>query len=98
MKKKKKRKGICTSCINEAQCTYPKGNGSGVIQCDEFDAENCVSGYKVPKKIRAGQGSRIKPSVSTPSSLKGLCSNCENCQTCTYPKPEGGVWHCEEYQ
>lgn len=28
---------------------------------------------------------------------KGLCVNCANRQTCLFPKPEGGVWHCEEY-
>jgi hypothetical protein len=28
---------------------------------------------------------------------KGLCVNCANRETCLYPKPEGGVWHCEEY-
>ncbi|HTS66225.1 MAG TPA: hypothetical protein VMS37_25420 [Verrucomicrobiae bacterium] len=27
----------------------------------------------------------------------GLCSNCDNRETCVYPKPEGGVWRCEEY-
>jgi DNA-binding NtrC family response regulator len=27
----------------------------------------------------------------------GLCSNCDNRETCAYPKPEGGVWRCEEY-
>ncbi len=29
---------------------------------------------------------------------KGLCVNCENRNTCSVPRPEGGVWHCEEYQ
>ena len=29
---------------------------------------------------------------------KGLCKDCKNRKTCTYPKSEGGVWHCEEYQ
>jgi hypothetical protein len=28
----------------------------------------------------------------------GICSNCDNCRTCVFPKPEGGIWHCEEYQ
>lgn len=28
---------------------------------------------------------------------RGLCVNCANRETCLYPKPEGGVWHCEEY-
>ena len=29
---------------------------------------------------------------------KGLCGNCEDRRSCTFPKPEGGVWHCEEYR
>ena len=29
---------------------------------------------------------------------KGLCSNCEERRSCTFPKPEGGIWHCEEYR
>ncbi len=29
--------------------------------------------------------------------FKGLCVNCANRHTCLCPKPEGGVWHCEEY-
>jgi len=28
----------------------------------------------------------------------GLCVNCEDRETCVYPKPDGGVWHCEEYR
>jgi hypothetical protein len=32
------------------------------------------------------------------SDLKGLCVNCDNRHTCTFPKPEEGVWHCEEYR
>lgn len=30
--------------------------------------------------------------------IKGLCINCENRNTCKYIKPDGGVWHCEEYK
>jgi len=30
--------------------------------------------------------------------VKGLCINCENRSTCKYIKPNGGVWHCEEYR
>jgi hypothetical protein len=29
---------------------------------------------------------------------KGLCANCEKRQTCTLQRPEGGVWHCDEYE
>ncbi|NLI74933.1 MAG: hypothetical protein GX442_00665 [Candidatus Riflebacteria bacterium] len=28
---------------------------------------------------------------------RGLCSNCGNAATCRFPRPAGGVFHCEEY-
>ena len=31
------------------------------------------------------------------ASFKGLCVNCDHRFTCTLPKPESGVWYCEEY-
>jgi len=27
----------------------------------------------------------------------GLWAYCDRWSTCTYPKSEGGVWHCEDY-
>ena len=30
--------------------------------------------------------------------FKGLCMNCDNRFDCLLPRPEGGVWHCEEYR
>jgi hypothetical protein len=30
--------------------------------------------------------------------IKGLCMNCDNRFECLLPRPEGGVWHCEEYR
>lgn len=29
--------------------------------------------------------------------LRGLCVNCDHRYYCTYPKPPGGVWSCDEY-
>jgi|GEM_PF-1098973 len=29
---------------------------------------------------------------------KGLCKNCKKQKTCKLPKPEGGVWRCEDYE
>ncbi len=28
----------------------------------------------------------------------GLCKTCAVRTECKYPKPESGVWHCDEYQ
>ncbi|MFC1733170.1 NAD(P)H-dependent oxidoreductase subunit E [candidate division KSB1 bacterium] len=30
--------------------------------------------------------------------VNSICINCENRLTCKFIKPEGGVWHCEEYK
>ena len=30
--------------------------------------------------------------------VRGLCVNCTKDETCTLPRPEGGVWRCEEFE
>lgn len=32
-----------------------------------------------------------------PGGLRGLCVSCDLRFGCTYPKPPGGVWNCDEY-
>lgn len=32
------------------------------------------------------------------SATPGLCRTCARWSDCTYPKPEGGVWHCDEHE
>ena len=29
---------------------------------------------------------------------KGLCVNCAHRHYCLFPRAEGGIWHCEEYE
>jgi len=33
-----------------------------------------------------------------PRPVMGLCSNCTHRESCGLPRPESGVWHCEEYE
>lgn len=42
--------------------------------------------------------SKASPTVEQPHIYRGLCVNCDVRETCTLPRPEGGVWYCEEYQ
>jgi hypothetical protein len=30
--------------------------------------------------------------------LKGLCRTCVHAATCSFPKPPGGVWQCDELE
>ncbi len=80
--------GLCKTCKNAATCTFPREAGRPVRFCDEFDGEE--------------KAEEVKPKVEvkkTPlNDLKGLCRLCDRAESCTFPKPEGGVWHCEEYE
>ena len=91
--------GLCTTCIHAPVCRSAKNSDSPVIYCEEFE-------YRLPPmSINAEKSADTAPKAPdrvtetrTDPSLKGLCINCENRKTCTLPRPEGGVWHCEEYR
>ncbi|MCX7022114.1 MAG: hypothetical protein NTW26_07580 [bacterium] len=80
--------GLCRTCKLSATCTFPRQAGRPVRFCDEFDGEQKVETAKpqtATKKV-------------TVNNLKGLCRLCDKAAACTFPKAEGGVWHCEEYE
>jgi hypothetical protein len=88
--------GLCSVCKCAPDCTYPRDPDHMVIQCEEFDGIE-------PLSARATGKHRSPPALSHAdrdkgaAKFNGLCSNCENREGCVFPKPEGGVWHCEEY-
>lgn len=90
--------GICAHCASASGCTYPKEAGRPTLFCDEFEgfapraAANIASIH---------EGRRAAPQVDSSRELaiyKGLCRTCANRDGCDFPKPEGGVWRCEEYK
>jgi hypothetical protein len=91
--------GLCSTCEGAANCTFPRDPERPILHCDELDS------YKpeiVTVKEAAGAELTTPKAVSRAKQkevgeYKGLCVNCENRETCTFPKPEGGVWHCDEY-
>lgn len=90
-------RSLCSTCNNSTSCYYHLRNGKRIVRfCELFDDYE-----PSPKDVGLSllDESLIKPKVVTENEVKlsGLCMNCENRDTCTYPKPEGGVWHCEEY-
>jgi len=98
MPKRTKNRGICSTCKLESECTFPKDAKRSVLQCEEFEPYEPPPRKKISKGIKVKVKPRDKSMGEETSSYKGLCCNCENRATCTFPKPEGGVWHCEEYQ
>jgi len=91
--------GLCGACANAAECTHRRQAGGPVLQCEEFEL------YRLPPRRPAGQNSapvglRLSADAGEEDSGKhtGLCQDCENRRVCTFPRLEGGVWHCEEYR
>ena len=89
-----RRISLCSNCKNAPTCTFPKDPNKPSFYCEEFEIEE-----PPPKKITpAPSGEDCLTKEKNTFGFKGLCSDCENYKTCKFPKPEGGVWHCEEYQ
>lgn len=91
-------KGLCLSCRNSLTCTFLENHNEAVLQCDEFDGFELRVRKPEHSLLKSTTGSKSNSEKKDPNGARGLCANCEDRKACTYPKPEGGVWHCEEYR
>ena len=97
---KKRYLGLCSYCKLELNCIFIRDPNRPVCECEEFEEITYVSIQVPNQKNISSINSSKNPSAREDSlpSYKGLCSNCEERATCVYPKPEGGVWRCDEYR
>ena len=88
------RRGLCMTCRHALYCTFLRDGDCPVHQCEEFEVEPdpIMEHLVVPATENA------HPDSDNEKRLLGLCSNCDLRDTCKFPMPEGGVWHCEEYE
>ncbi len=95
----KKNFGLCSCCSCAPACTYSRDSGRPVLQCEEFDGISHSLNQMVTwvGKPSVNRFSEPTPDAQSLGILRGLCAYCDGLNTCTYPKPEGGVWHCDEY-
>lgn len=87
---------LCSSCVHKTTCTFPNDRHPPAFFCEEFEID------PGPILKKAGIETSAKTALAdierdVSDSFIGLCGNCANRKTCGYPKPEGGIWHCEEY-
>jgi len=86
--------GLCSTCVNASACGYRRAPLKAVWDCCDFEPEtapvNTLSPTVSPLKSFAED--------KNPGGYAGLCVNCEHRETCTYTRPEGGVWHCGDYE
>jgi hypothetical protein len=100
MAKKEKLRGLCATCVHASTCTYPRDPKRPVMHCEEFEGERKP---QEPAPVEdnpgtAGNPDSVSPDREDDAKVKGLCRTCAKRDSCTYPKPEGGVWHCDEYE
>ena len=89
-------RSLCSNCRNAANCTFQKNRQRPALYCEEFETDICPS-------AKIGEKEKLLPIDSVGAEedsgkFIGLCGNCDNRRTCAFPKPEGGIWHCEEYR
>ena len=92
-----KHRGLCSTCKNASFCAFPRDPDKPVFYCEEFEIEKPAPRRTTRKERPQATESYVTEGKDTTKSI-GLCSDCDNRQTCVFPKAEGGVWHCEEYQ
>lgn len=99
-KAKQSYTGLCSCCNSFQTCTFLRDPERPILQCEEFDGILSSPLKKAPRGnvLRFNVQGLSAPVKDNLGHYRGLCSLCENLRNCTYPKPEGGVWHCEEYQ
>lgn len=90
--------GLCATCENVTGCMYAGNAEHPVLECEEFTHHRADT--RAPGLRRLNLAGVPKPDDGGASALfaKGLCGDCENRADCTFAKPEGGIWQCEEYR
>ena len=89
--------GLCSNCKNDSDCTFKKNRQKPSFYCEEFEVDASPS-VETTRKYKSPEPSSIDTEDDDSGKFTGLCSNCDNRITCAFPKPEGGIWHCEEYR
>ena len=82
---------LCSTCSHAEACGDRSTPQSPIFFCELFEVF-------APPPAPAAAAARESVAPQDAGEYKGLCVNCDSRDTCTLPKPEGGIWHCEEYQ
>src|SRR3974377_1147908 len=88
--------GLCRTCSKAEGCTFPRDASRPVWSCDEFDGSTLAPILPSARGFAAPGLRRVREELDEAREIKGLCTECANRSTCSYPKPPGGVWHCDE--
>ena len=81
---------LCSTCSHAEACGNRSTPQRPIFFCEMFEVF-------APPPV-ATPAAREPAARQDAEEYKGLCVNCDNRDTCTLPRPEGGIWHCQEYR
>ena len=84
---------VCAACRHNLGCIYETSAHRAILECAQFELA-----LRAAPADSTFDATRTAAGENGWSRLEGLCSNCDLRDACIYPKPEGGVWRCEEYR
>lgn len=90
--------GLCSTCANMTMCMHAGNAEHPVLECEEFTRHQTDLRASAPRRLNLAGPPQPHGNDASALLAKGLCGNCENRADCTFAKPEGGVWRCEEYR
>jgi len=94
--------GLCATCGILDDCVSAKNSGYPVVECEEYAMDGRAFSETVnvvaPPPSRKAVSAPSEAAVAREGVIEGLCATCALKTDCTFPRLEGGVWHCEEYQ
>jgi len=82
--------GLCPTCKFRRGCVFREKRGVDALYCEMFEHRAFGDGPE-------GQPSARENDTGGDGGARGLCATCAGAATCAHPRPEAGIWHCEEY-
>ena len=93
-----RNEGLCRDCVAADTCTFPRDPSRPVWSCEEFEGLELNPSRGAAARALASSIPTGVEELAAVTELKGLCRECARRPTCRYPKPAGGVWHCDELE
>ena len=88
---------LCRTCAHGPACALRSGRRGPVLHCAEYEEGAPSKGNPVAQDCDESDDP-LGVDMADGIDRGGLCADCENRANCCFPKPEGGIWHCEEYR
>jgi hypothetical protein len=93
----KEQLDLCCACTYKAKCMDHGTAENPKLFCEQFDSGEFTPHIRKKSDNGSARSHRFDQANHS-DEVGGLCANCENRSNCTIARPEGHIWHCEEYR